>query len=311
MRNLWNLGIVSSSLLWIGLAAAQDATSPTDNNASLSNNISLAGKQYDVLVIRAGMVDQGLITFESSVANQVAADSNSNSGSNPNSTSAGNDPNFSGANPVATGNFGTVGNPNGATGNTTGNTSGSISSNQSGTTTSNTSGTSTTNTTGTANTGTSTTATTSDPPNYWTRDRVNGRVATQTNNSSSSDYWTTARTHGKGGAGGTGGVLGSIIGGNGTQVLTSGGFTATFADQMNTGTWYAIELGNFSLWFATTTSVDGDVGYAGYATSDTIVGRTSVGSSGLMESLLTGSFFIGHAAGTASADASGSSTLGQ
>jgi hypothetical protein len=100
----------------------------------------------------------------------------------------------------------------------------------------------------------------------------------------------------------SGNLSGGIGGGtNGSgQFATSGEFNADIGDQLTTGTWYALNFGNFSLWFASGQSTAGDTTYAGYATADMIAGRTSVGASGLLEAFFTGSFFVGQASGDAS-----------
>jgi hypothetical protein len=266
MRSSWLIGIALSSLVWVGLVSAQEA--------SLQSNTAPAGIQYDVIVIRVGSLVQGTLAFSASTPDSGTANPIP-SGSTTSTTST-TTPSSTGTNPVAAGDFGPVGDPNGTTGNTTGNTSGSITANTSGTTT----------------TGTTTTTSTADPPSYWTRARANGEVATQTNDASSSDYWTRARVNGQGAASATSGSFG--VG----NLISSGGFIAAFGEETNAGTWYAVDLGSFSLWYATGNSVDGDVTYAGYATADTIVGRTSIGSSGLLEAFFTGSFFIGQVATT-------------
>jgi len=323
MRYLWCAVLACGSCLCIsGLSSAQDSTNPQTNTGgsqtntgSSQTNTGLAGKQYEVLVIRAGAAEQGTLSFSSSTGNQSGTGGTTTGGTNSNGTNStgtnssgtgtttgSGTTSGSGANPVANGDFGTVGNPNGAPGNVTGNTSGSIN-------TTNTTGTTTTGTnttgTGTTTTGTTTTGTTSDPPSYWTRDRVNGRVATRTSNASSSDYWTTARTHGRAApcdtSGNLSGGFGSGTGGSASaQFASSGEFNADLGDQLTTGTWYAINFGNFSLWFAAGQSTAGETTFAGYASGDMIAGRTSVGASGLLESFFTGSFFIGQATGDAS-----------
>ena len=69
--------------------------------------------------------------------------------------------------------------------------------------------------------------------------------------------------------------------------------TAALTSEQTTGTWYALDFGNFALWFASGDSIAGTVTFAGYATPEMIAGRTSVGTGGFFEALLSGSFFVG------------------
>ncbi|QDU28557.1 hypothetical protein ETAA8_36600 [Anatilimnocola aggregata] len=62
------------------------------------------------------------------------------------------------------------------------------------------------------------------------------------------------------------------------------------------GTWYAVDLGSFSLWYGTADTADGSIAFAGYATENTIAGRSSSGMGGFLEAVFSGSFFLGQAA---------------
>ncbi|WP_425618148.1 hypothetical protein NA78x_001847 [Anatilimnocola sp. NA78] len=226
---------------------------------------------------RDGESDQGTMTFTRS-SNTPPATTPDGEVIAPEETGAGNDTTGVTANPTATGDNGTVGNPNGQPGNVTGNTSGSIAPNTSGTTT----------------IGTATTGGTTEPASYWTTARANGKVTAQTNDPASANYWTRERANGKGGGSGSNG-----IGGGGTdedQSVTSGTLITNFRDATGEGTWYAVDLGSLSLWYATTDSAEGSVMYVGYATGDTIGGVASVGASGIMEAAFSGSVFVGEVA---------------
>jgi hypothetical protein len=74
-------------------------------------------------------------------------------------------------------------------------------------------------------------------------------------------------------------------------------FTADIAEESSAGTWYAIDLGSFSLWYASAGSAADSETFAGYATPTTIVGRTSPGNGGILEAIFRGSFFVGTATG--------------
>ncbi|WP_254506532.1 hypothetical protein [Anatilimnocola floriformis] len=259
-------------------AAAQDAGPGPSGDAT--------SKQYDVVVVRAGSLSQGVLVFTRAGDNSgVPTDGNDIDESLPTT----NDASADGTNPVASGDFGNVGNPNGATGNTAGNTSGSV--NQNMTTTP---ATGTTNTTGTATaTGEAAAA---QPASYWTTARANGQVASQTNDANSADYWTTARARGEGNADvSVGAANGNGSGQAPSSVLTTGGFMADFADETSMGTWYSINLGGFALWYATSESTESPVSYVGYSTAETIFGYTAAGTGGMMETMFAGSFFMGTA----------------
>jgi hypothetical protein len=57
------------------------------------------------------------------------------------------------------------------------------------------------------------------------------------------------------------------------QIFTSGVFTAELDTQTQVGTWYAIDLGNFSIWYANAADTDGAMTASGFATPETISGR--------------------------------------
>jgi hypothetical protein len=181
-----------------------------------------------------------------------------------------------GTNPVASGDFGTVGNPNGAPGNVTGNTSGSMN--------------------GADNTTNTTTATagSGQPATYWTRARANGQVARESNDPNSADYWTTARANGEGGASPT------TPGGGGsdepTSALTSGELAVETGETSGSGVWYAYDMGDYSWWVASVETTDCNVLLAGYATQESVAGRIFRSEGGsFFDSLLTGGFFYGEA----------------
>lgn len=274
-RSCCCIAIACSLFLFTGIGSANDSgPGPTDGAAS---------KQYNVIVLRATGYEQGMFTFLDSAessSGSVPDDDGVNEGTPIDmDTGAGNDLDADTTNPTATGDFGPVG-----------------SENVSETSTNNTN----TNTTGTT-TGTGTTTTTSPPASYWTRARVNGQVATQTNDSSSPDYWTRARANGQVVAGDTSGNVGT----GEESAFATGTFTANLSEQSSTGTWYAVDLGGFSLWYANVGSAGsstGSVYFAGYATPETIVGRTSSGTGGFLETLFNGSFFVGQATDAGSAD---------
>lgn len=266
-------------------------------------------KEYNVLVLRAGTVDHGLMTFSASANPGAGTGAGTNTGTTGGTTTTGSttggttttDPNTA-ANPAASGNGSPLLPPTTTVNSSTGQTT---------TTTTTPNG---TTTSGTTNSGATTTGTTTPPAvpdSYWTTARANGRDMPASTDPNSPGYWTRARVNGQAapgdtsagaGSGGSGGIAGGV---------GSGTFTATFTNSATSGSWYAIDLGSFSLWFAMGNSTEGMVTFAGYATPQTIMGRTSVGTGGIIESLFTGSFFIGQAADDGSdQDTTGTTTTG-
>lgn len=289
MRLSWCCGIVASSLiLFTGLVQGNDSgPGPTTGAAS---------KQYNVIVIRASGYEQGTFTFSGSNAapSNIDTDGSQIDDQTPLNpvTGAANDPAFDTTGPGTTVNYGDVAPINGNTGTAT-----------TGTTTGGTTGTTTGGTTTMGGTTTGTTATTSDPPSYWTRARVNGQVSAQTSDASSSNYWTRARANGQVVAGDTGGDVGG--GDNSESAVASGSFSINLGEQSTSGNWYSVDLGGFSLWYGSASSAGSSTEtttFAGYATSEIIVGRTSTGTGGMMEALFNGSFFVGKATDDDTAD---------
>jgi hypothetical protein len=270
MRRSWCCLFAACSLFSLtGMVAANDSGPGPINGAT--------SQQYNVIVIRASGFEQGTFTFTGSGETSPDTETDGNeiddgTPVNPD-TGAGNDPAADTTNPTATGDFGNVG-----TGGTT----------NGGTTTGGT-------TTGGTTTG-GTTGATSDPPSYWTRARVNGQVASQTNDTSSSNYWTRARANGQGVSADAGG---NVDDGE-TSAIARGTITVSLEDQSTTGNWYSVDLGGFSLWYATANSAgsaSGNMTFAGYATPEIIVGRMANSSGGMLEAMFNGSFFVGQAAG--------------
>jgi hypothetical protein len=272
MRRSWCCLFAACSLfLLTGIVAANDSGPGPTNGA--------ASKQYNVIILRASGFEQGTFSFQGSTDTSTGTNTDGNeidegTPTNPD-TGAGNDPDANTTNPTATGDFGPISSTGGMN-NTTGTT---------------TTGTTTTGTT----TGTPTATTTSPPASYWTRARVNGQVDSQTSDSSSPNYWTRARANGEVVAGDTSGNGG---GGGEESAVASGTMTSDFGEQSSTGNWYSLDLGGFSLWYASTSSAGsstGSVNIVGYATPEIIVGRTSSGTGGFIETMFNGSFFVGQA----------------
>jgi hypothetical protein len=251
---------VSLGFAWANIAFANDSgPGPAPGQSS---------REYNVLLLRMGTVDQGSMTFSAPASEP------------PNDESTGDTT----ADPPATGNTPPL--PPGSD-NTTGNTPPSMNG---------------LNNSGTTNTPIqSPNSGSTEPASHWTTARANGLVSGNSTDPSSSDYWTRARANGQvqpgdsTSPGGGGGGLGDGV--------ATGTFTATFTTEQTTGTWYAVDLGNFSLWFASGDSAEGTITFAGYATPEVIVGRTAVGTGGILEALFNGSFFVGQAVSSTGGDA--------
>jgi hypothetical protein len=85
-----------------------------------------------------------------------------------------------------------------------------------------------------------------------------------------------------------------------TSVITTGTFSSTLGTETSTGTWYAIDLGSYSLWVANAEGTAGAQLITGYATPETIVGRivTQSSTSGrgrFLRALFNSSIFFGTA----------------
>jgi hypothetical protein len=88
-----------------------------------------------------------------------------------------------------------------------------------------------------------------------------------------------------------------------TSVITTGTFSATVGEQVSTGTWFAIDLGDFALWTATAEGTTSRISAFGYATPELIAGRlittsttATTGRGRLLRALFNSSFFFGTAA---------------
>ena len=281
----WSVSI-GCLLSFAALATAQDSGPGPSGSAT--------SKQYSLTLVDGNGMQEGTMIFARSTNANGGSGTGIDQGTGalPGTTEgAGNDPTNT-TNPTASGDFGNVGNPSGTmTGTVAGNSSGSTtnpSANGTTTTPTNTSGT-------TTNPGTTTaTGTTSDPPSYWTSARANGKVASRTSDPNSSDYWTSARARGEVAPGDSTGSVSS--GGNSsTSIFSSGTFLAELGADGTAGSWYAVDLGGFSLWYAASDSGDSSTTFVGYATPEVIVGRASQSNGGVMEAMFSGSFFYGTA----------------
>jgi hypothetical protein len=275
---------------WLALVLGTFTTGSFENTVTWAQDSGpgpesgTASRSYQVTILKVGTMDQGTFSFTASdpPATENPTDSDEQDGLTDDQATPPTDP---GTNPVASGDFGTVGNPNGVPGNVTGNTSGAVAGNMSGAM--NGTGTTSTNTT-TATTGSG------QPASYWTRARANGQVARESNDPNSADYWTTARANGEGGASPT------TPGGGGsdepTSALTSGELLVETGETSGSGTWYAYDAGDYSWWVASVETTDGNVLLAGYATQESVAGRIFQSEGGsFFDSLLTGGFFYGEA----------------
>jgi hypothetical protein len=86
------------------------------------------------------------------------------------------------------------------------------------------------------------------------------------------------------------------------QIFTSGEFTAQLEAEAHLGAWYAIDLGNFSLWFASASDADGGLTATGFATPDTISGRlvstsSNTTGSGFFPGFFNSAWFVGTSTG--------------
>lgn len=254
------------------------------------------GREYNVLVLRMGRFDQGTMSFSGSTSGSPDGGSIMTTGNTTTGTTgAGNDQTGVTANPAATGDASPILPGSFGSGNIAGNTSGSTTVNTPGTTTNG------------VNTGATTGST--EPASYWTTARANGQVSGNTSDPNSSDYWTHARVNGRDQTSASGGFGNGGGGGGIASSVATGDFTASFSNSQTSGNWYSIDLGSFALWFATGDSAQGTVTFAGYATPETIAGRTSVGTGGFFEALFTGAFFVGQATDNPSGDDAGDSTM--
>ena len=89
-----------------------------------------------------------------------------------------------------------------------------------------------------------------------------------------------------------------------STAFTTGTFTGTVNDVASTGTWYAVDVGNYALWVATATSASGNQTITGIATPEFIAGRivtqstASTGRFRFLRALLNTSIFYGTAVTT-------------
>jgi hypothetical protein len=79
---------------------------------------------------------------------------------------------------------------------------------------------------------------------------------------------------------------------------TTGTFTAVINDQTSTGTWYALDLGDFAVWYATASGTSTRTYAIGYSTPDLIAGRlttlsTTATARQRLRALFQTSFFYG------------------
>jgi|GEM_PF-6554772 len=85
------------------------------------------------------------------------------------------------------------------------------------------------------------------------------------------------------------------------SVVTTGTFTSTLGTTTGTGTWFAIDVGNYALWYATAEGTAGTQTITGLATPEFIVGRivttssASNGSGRFVRALFNTSIFFGTA----------------
>lgn len=86
-----------------------------------------------------------------------------------------------------------------------------------------------------------------------------------------------------------------------TSVITTGTFSSALGTATSAGTWYAIDLGSYSLWVANAEGTAGTQLITGYATPETIVGRivtqsSTTGRGRFLRALFNSSIFFGTAA---------------
>ncbi len=89
--------------------------------------------------------------------------------------------------------------------------------------------------------------------------------------------------------------------GSTAAITTTGTFSSIIGTETSTGTWHAVDLGNFALWYAQASGTSTQTTAIGYATPDMIVGRqsttstTATGRSRFLRALFHSSFFFGSA----------------
>jgi hypothetical protein len=86
-----------------------------------------------------------------------------------------------------------------------------------------------------------------------------------------------------------------------TSIVTTGTFTSTLGTTATTGTWTAIDIGNYAIWFGNAQGTTGNQIITGIATPDFIAGRivttsnTNTGRGRFLRALFNSSFFFGTA----------------
>lgn len=88
--------------------------------------------------------------------------------------------------------------------------------------------------------------------------------------------------------------------------FTSGEFSAQVGSRMQSGTWYAIDLGSLDLFFAGTSDTDGGIIVTGLATPGSIFGCIN----GMSSSSLKAGWFIGTSSGLPAEPNASSGTIG-
>ena len=83
-----------------------------------------------------------------------------------------------------------------------------------------------------------------------------------------------------------------------TSIFTTGTFTSAVGTSTGTGTWHAIDFGDWALWVATSQGTAGNQYLTGYATPDNIVGKiitpsSTSGRARFLRALFSSSFFFG------------------
>lgn len=92
--------------------------------------------------------------------------------------------------------------------------------------------------------------------------------------------------------------------GSTAAITTTGTFSSVVGTETSTGTWHAVDLGNFAIWYAQASSAASQSTAIGYATPDMIAGRLSTTSTTastrnrFLRALLQSSYFFGKAQAT-------------
>lgn len=83
-----------------------------------------------------------------------------------------------------------------------------------------------------------------------------------------------------------------------TSIYTTGNFSSAVGTTTGTGTWHAVDFGDWALWVASSQGAAGNQCLVGYATSENIVGKiitqsSSSGHARFLRALFNSSFFFG------------------